>query len=111
MHQQNQELIQTLLDCAIECNHCFDACLQEENVKMMARCIKLDRDCADHCMQAASMLSSNSELVKIMLKMCADCCDMCAEECEKHEHDHCKRCAEACRKCAEACRNFNPLRA
>ena len=33
-HEQHQELIQALHDCAAECNHCFDACLQEEDVKM-----------------------------------------------------------------------------
>ncbi len=32
-HQQYQELLETLHECMTACNHCFDACLQEEDVK------------------------------------------------------------------------------
>jgi hypothetical protein len=105
MHQQNQQLIQALHDCAMECDHCFNACFQEQDVKMMARCIQLDRACAEICHLTASFSASGSEMLSTMLKACAEACEMCAEECAKHEMDHCKRCAEACRKCAEACRN------
>ncbi|MGZ5243680.1 MAG: four-helix bundle copper-binding protein [Bacteroidia bacterium] len=105
MHQENQQLIQTLIDCANECNHCYHACLQEQDVKMMARCIMLDRDCADICMMTAKMLASGSELSAQMLRLCAEACDACGAECAKHEHEHCQRCAESCKKCADACRS------
>ncbi|HKR06979.1 MAG TPA: four-helix bundle copper-binding protein [Bacteroidia bacterium] len=103
MHQEHKEIIRQLNDCANECNHCFNACLQEDDVKMMARCIELDRDCADICQLTASMLARNSEHAHHLLKECADICEACAEECAKHKNEHCKSCAEACRKCAEAC--------
>ncbi|MCP2036461.1 hypothetical protein L1279_003504 [Planomicrobium sp. HSC-17F08] len=105
---QHQELIQILHDCAAACNHCFDACLQEEDVKMMVQCIRLDRECADMCAFLEQAISRNSPFVAELARVCAAICDACGDECAKHadHHDHCKQCAEACRKCAEACRNI-----
>lgn len=103
-HVQNQELLDALNKCAAECNHCATACLDEKDVKMLARCIKLDIDCAAICSLTASFIARGSEHSEHLLKECADICNACAEECEKHQHmDHCKRCAEACRACAEEC--------
>ena len=78
MHAQNQSLFDALNACIAACEHCATACLGEQDVKMMARCISIDRDCAD----------------------------ICATECEKHgaHMQHCKECAEACRRCEQACR-------
>ncbi len=102
-NQQHQELIRTLLECALTCENCATACLQEEDVKMMARCIALDRDCADICLQAARLLQRNSEVSKEFLQVCEKICRLCAGECSKHQHEHCQRCAQACRSCADAC--------
>lgn len=104
MHQEHQEIIRQLNDCANESNHCFNACLQEEEVNMMAPCIKLVRDCADICQFTASMLARGSEHAHHLLKECAVICQDCAEECAKHDYDHCKKCTEVCRKCTEACK-------
>jgi Cys-rich four helix bundle protein (predicted Tat secretion target) len=106
-HEQHQELIRALHDCAAECNHCFDACLQEDDVKMLAQCIRLDRECADMCAFLEHAITHNSPFVSELAAVCATICEACAEECEKHadHHEHCRRCAEACRRCAEACRN------
>ena len=82
---------------------CASACLREEDVKAMARCIELDRDCADICSLAAVLMSRDSELAKEFCALCAKVCRACAEECGKHQMDHCQECAEACRKCAEEC--------
>ena len=49
MHKEHHEIIRQLNDCAIECNHCFNACLNEEDVTMLARCIELERECAEIC--------------------------------------------------------------
>ena len=90
-----------------ECNHCFTACLKEEDVKTMSTCIKLDRDCADICSLTSSLISRGSEHGKHLLKECAEVCNKCAEECDKHVSmgmEHCKICAEACRACASVCR-------
>lgn len=105
-HVKNEGLLNALTHCAAVCNHCFTACLDEADVKMLARCIKLDRDCADVCMLAASLIARGSEHGRHLLKECAEICNACAAECEKHAAmgmAHCKECAEACRACAQAC--------
>jgi len=74
---------------------------------MMARCIRLDRECADICSLAAKAMQSNSPLVKEICLLCADICEKCGEECKKHSHhEHCLQCAESCFKCAEFCRKM-----
>lgn len=103
-HEKNQSLLEALNNCAAACNHCATACLDEQDVKMLARCIKLDFDCADICLLTASFVARDSEHANHLLKECAEICEACAEECEKHTHmEHCRKCAEACRHCAEAC--------
>lgn len=98
-----QELIQTLLNCALACENCATACLQEEDVKMMVPCIRLDRDCADLCLQAARLLQRSSDIALQYLLLCEEICRKCGDECAQHEHDHCRQCAQACRTCADAC--------
>ena len=103
-HEKNSALIDVLNNCAIECSHCAMACLDEQDVKMLAKCIKLDIDCAEICRLTASLLARGSEHGIHLLRECAEVCDACAEECEKHSHmEHCKHCAEVCRHCAEEC--------
>jgi hypothetical protein len=101
------DLIQKLAQCASACEWCLDACLSEDDVKMLARCIRLDRDCAKICHLTASLAASHSPFATKMVKLCEEVCTSCAEECEKHDDmDHCSDCAGACRACAEACRNY-----
>jgi hypothetical protein len=102
-NQSNNQLGQTLMDCAMACENCATACLNEDNVKSLTACIILDRDCADICTLAARLLKRNSSIARQYLLLCEEICRMCADECSKHEHDHCKQCAEACLACAEAC--------
>ena len=103
-HEQNLTILQALGKCAAECSHCATACLEEQDVKMLARCIKLDIDCAEICRLASSFIARGSEHAEHLLSECAEICMACAEECEKHAHmDHCRKCAEACRHCAEVC--------
>ena len=103
-HQQNKQLMGALNNCAAECNHCATACLDEQDVKMLAKCIKLDIDCADICTLTATLIARGSEHAGHLKKECAEICNACAAECEKHTHmAHCKTCAEACRACAQAC--------
>lgn len=99
-------MIKTLYDCAAHCNHCADACLDEDDVKKMVDCIRLDRICAATCIATAKALSVKSNDYGSLVKACQEICEKCAAECAKHEADHCKKCAEACRKCAEACSNY-----
>lgn len=98
-----RELQQKLIDCALTCEDCETACLNEDNITLLARCIELNRDCADICIQAARLLKRDSEIADDYMMICEKICRMCADECRKHNHDHCKTCAEVCEACAEAC--------
>jgi len=95
-----------LVKCMTACEYCATLCLQEENVKMMARCIMLDRDCADICMLTARFVARDSAHAQHVMRECIEICRLCEEECRKHEADHCQKCADACRECAEACENW-----
>ena len=96
-------LIQELWQCALKCEACATACLQESEAHRMARCIELNRDCADICLLTARLLQRNSPVAHHIMVTCAEMCQMCADECRKHEHDHCIACADSCEQCAAAC--------
>ena len=104
-HERNQRLIEVLTKCAAECSHCATACLKEQDIKMLERCIRLDLDCAELCEITAGYIARESEFADAILRLCAKICVACAQECEKHaDHmDHSRSCAEACRACAAAC--------
>lgn len=89
--------------CATACNRCAASCLHEQDVKMMARCVALDTDCAQICVLAAAAMSRGSEHAKAICALCADICKSCGDECAKHKMEHCQECAKACIQCAEAC--------
>lgn len=94
-------------ECSLVCTSCADACLSEEGD--LARCIRLNLDCADLCGTAAGMLSrpghQDRETLERTLEACVRACRVCAEECDRHADrmEHCRVCAETCRACAEAC--------
>jgi hypothetical protein len=100
-----QTIINALNECVAACNYCSSACLSEENVAMLAACIRTDIDCAAICDLTSNLLARQSNHGMHLLKECVEVCNLCAAECEKHahHHDHCKKCAEACRICAEVC--------
>ena len=81
-HQQNKQLMEALNNCTAECNQCATACLDEQDVKMLAKCIKLDIDCAGICTLTATLIARGSEHGRHLLKECAEVCNACAEECE-----------------------------
>ncbi|MGE5450715.1 MAG: four-helix bundle copper-binding protein [Acidobacteriota bacterium] len=93
--------------CALACLHCAASCLDEDDPGAMARCIKLDLDCAALCRVAADAMARGSEHAEAICALCADVCEACAQECEQHEMDHCQDCAEACDLCAQACRGMS----
>jgi hypothetical protein len=103
----------SLLDCAATCTLCADACLGEENVKEMVRCIKLNLQCADICAFTAKTVAHptppDQEVMKSQLRACGAACRACAAECQKHGkmHDHCRVCAEACQECAKMCEQMS----
>jgi hypothetical protein len=106
-HEAMRSCIDACNECALECEHCATACLNETEVKALARCIALDLECAEICRTATIVMARGSERAGEFCQLCADVCEDCARECERHKHmDHCRRCAEACRRCAEECRRM-----
>lgn len=105
MHQQrNRQLLDLLNKCAIECSHCAMACLEEEDVKMLAPCVRINLDCAEICRVLATLLSRGSVHGNHLLNECAEVCTKCADECSMHtQMEHCKVCAAICRECSSAC--------
>lgn len=101
-----QSVSEALIECAAVCDHCYNANFSEQTIRMMERCIRLTRDCAEVCRLTAGALSRDSEVVKVLLRACADICKACAAACNEHEAQHCQECAEACKRCAEACKTF-----
>ncbi|RYD71089.1 MAG: four-helix bundle copper-binding protein, partial [Sphingobacteriales bacterium] len=60
-HQKFQSCITACYECAAECDHCATACLGEDNVKMMHKCIEIDLYCADMCRTAATFMARADE--------------------------------------------------
>jgi hypothetical protein len=106
MQQQNQSCIEACNACAEACDMCSTACLHEDDVKMMARCIALDMDCAQICRLAAAFMARESDFAGALCQLCAEVCQACGDECAKHQAQHCQDCAAACRRCAEECRRM-----
>lgn len=98
-----REAIDACTRCASACDHCIAACLEEDNLEMMATCIRLDIQCAAVCRLLALYLEHESQFSPALAKLCQAVCRSCAEACAEHEHEHCQACAEACQACAQAC--------
>ena len=98
--------IDACLKCAALCNHCANSSLQEEDQKMMAKCIQLDMECAAMCYAATQLMSLGSAKAAAVCKLCAEFCDACAAECSQHTNKHCQECAQACKECAKHCREM-----
>ena len=101
-----ESCIEACQRCAITCEHCSTACLNEDDVKMMVPCIMLDRSCAEMCALAAREMARGSMFANQTCRLCAEICQACGDECSKHQMDHCQECAEVCKECATACREM-----
>lgn len=104
--------IEECFGCAATCTACADACLGEDTVQKLVRCIRLNLDCADVCESTGHVLTRQTaleqQLARTLMEACAQACRVCAEECERHagHHEHCRVCAEACRRCEQACNDL-----
>ncbi|WP_160723631.1 four-helix bundle copper-binding protein [Bacillus sp. USDA818B3_A] len=106
LQEQYRTIIETLHECMVACNHCYDACLKEENSNMMVECIRLDRECADICAYLEQAIGRGTPFIFDLAQVCASICEACGNECQNHQHEHCQKCAEACMECAKVCRNL-----
>lgn len=105
--KEHAAALEALYQCAAHCRLCADACLAEDNVESMVRCIRGDLDCAAICEATAQVIAqpgSSGAPWREQLEVAITMAEACAEECGKHDHTHCQECATACREAAEACR-------
>jgi hypothetical protein len=106
------DTIDSLIACSEACTACADACLSEEMVVDLTKCIRTNLDCADICATTARVLSRHTDydanISRALLEACAVACHACASECGQHavEHEHCRICADACGQCEAACRGL-----
>lgn len=104
--------IDALMACSQACTACADACLSEDMVDQLRKCIRTNLDCADICDTTARVLSrhtsDDANLTRALLTACVQACRACGDECEHHanHHEHCRVCAEACRACEQACNDL-----
>ncbi len=81
------ECIEACFDCAQSCMACADACPGEWDVRMLARCIRLDLDCADVCEATGRILSrptsTDPQMVRAAVRACARACELGGDECEQ----------------------------
>ncbi len=106
------DTIDAVFECAQTCSACAAACLAEERVSDLVKCIRLNLDCADICEVTGRVISRPVEydatVSQAILEACARVCKSCGDECEGHgaNMEHCRVCAESCRRCEEACRKL-----
>jgi hypothetical protein len=101
-------------ECAQACTACADDCLSEEGKQQeLAKCIRLNLDCADVCIATGRVVSRQTEydanVTRAQLQACIAACRSCGDECQQHgEHgmEHCRICAEQCRRCERACQEL-----
>jgi hypothetical protein len=106
------DAIDALTACSQACTACADACLSEEMVGELTKCIRTNLDCADICGTTARVLSRHTgydaNISRTLLTACIAACKACGDECAEHAemHEHCRICADACRACEQACREL-----
>lgn len=107
MNDKATKLMDAVYNCLGACNHCFEACLMEEDIDMMRACIRSDRDCAIICADVLAFKGREEFLDIDLIRLCENTCLTCANDCKEHEHmEHCQECAKACFDCAEACSSY-----
>jgi hypothetical protein len=100
--------VEACFQAEVACIVCADACLAEDQVADLSRCIRANLDCADVTGATARMLArrlSDARLLRSQVETCARALSACAAEAQRHAewHVHCRTCAEACHKAAEQC--------
>ena len=102
-------VIEEALSCFQTCTACADACLSEDMVADLTKCIRSNLDCATTCAATVEVLSRHTgydaNITRAQLQACIAACKACGDQCEQHAqmHEHCRVCAEACRSCEQAC--------
>lgn len=106
--QTQRQAVEGCFEAEVACVVCADACLAEESVGKLARCIRTTIDCADVAGATARMLArrlTDARLLRAQVEACARALSACAAACHEHAewHDQCRLCADTCRRAAELC--------
>jgi hypothetical protein len=104
-----ESLIQTLTQCARNCDDCTAACLAEDDVNRLKDCIRNNLVCAAACRFTALALQHDSPHLYQIVTLCETVCSTCESSCSQHEHQHCKTCAVVCRESAAECKRWFEL--
>jgi hypothetical protein len=76
------DCIEACFECAQTCGACADACLSEESVADLRKCIRLNLDCADICDVTGRVMTRQTEYdaptSKAQLETCRRACATCA---------------------------------
>lgn len=82
------ECIAACIECGQVCATCVYACLSEDMVAELTKCIRTNLNCADMCIATGNALSRHTgydaNLTKAFLKACATACKTCGDECSEH---------------------------
>jgi hypothetical protein len=94
--------------CGETCTACADACLSEDMVAELTKCIRTNLGCADICTTTGAVLSRHTGYDATSPGPSwrpAVSPAQAAPQCEAHAymHEHCRICAEACRRWEQAC--------
>ncbi len=98
VHEKYQSSFDIAMKCAVECEHCAEACTGKPD---MFKCARTCLDCAEICRTMATYMVRGSSFVAHLAKACAEICQACADECSSHDMDHCQKCAQACKDAIE----------
>ena len=97
------DCIAACFECAQVCTACADACLSEDMVAELTKCIRTNLDCADQCATTGRALSRHTgydaNLTRAFLEACAAECDHHAQH-----YAHCHVSAAACHRAYDALR-------
>lgn len=106
MMHHHKDLIETVQECEVTCEHMTTMIIDKHNVHMRKKQLKLLRDCADVCTLMAKFLARYSVFSKSLAKFCAIVCETCGNECKKFPDEESQRCAQICFNCAKECKEF-----
>jgi hypothetical protein len=104
--------VEEALSCFQTCTACADACLGEDSVADLTKCIRSNLDCATTCAATVEVLSRHTgydaNITRAQLEACIAACRAGGDECAEHAsvHEHCRICADACHACEQACREL-----
>jgi hypothetical protein len=103
------ECIQACMRCELACLASAEACLGDEELQDLGRCVRLSLDCAEVCLATRTLVAGAllraPRLVLAQLLVCARMCATCEAECGRLGLHSAQigRAARACADCLTLC--------